>query len=63
MLTMTLAFWLYSFAAAFSRLRGIILLREQDSAWVREMITAEAGAPPRDSAGGSGQPAGREVSA
>lgn len=48
MLVMTLGFWLYSFAAAFARLRNIILLREQDSAWVRKMVD-EAGAGPSGS--------------
>jgi heme exporter protein C len=43
MLTMTLGFWSYSFAATFSRLRGIILLREQDSAWVRDLVGADDG--------------------
>jgi heme exporter protein C len=42
MLTMTLGFWLYSFAAAFSRLRGIILMREAGSAWVRDIVAKEA---------------------
>jgi heme exporter protein C len=41
MLTMTLGFWLYSFATAFSRLRGIILMRESDSAWVRDVVARE----------------------
>jgi heme exporter protein C len=38
MLTMTLGFWLYSFATAFARLRGIILTREADTAWVSELL-------------------------
>jgi len=42
MLTMTLGFWLYSFATAFSRLRGIILTREADSTWVRDIVEREA---------------------
>jgi len=42
MLTMTLGFWSYSFATAFSRLRGIILIREADSAWVRDVVAREA---------------------
>jgi heme exporter protein C len=44
MLTMTLGFWLYSFAAAFTRLRGIILTREADSTWVRDVVAREAAA-------------------
>jgi heme exporter protein C len=44
MLTMTLGFWLYSFATAFARLRGIIVLREQDSVWVRELLAVDGGA-------------------
>lgn len=43
MLTMTLGFWLYSFATTFARLRGIILTREADTAWVRESL-ADGGA-------------------
>jgi heme exporter protein C len=42
MLTMTLGFWSYSFATAFSRLRGIILMRESESAWVRDVVAREA---------------------
>jgi heme exporter protein C len=42
MLGVTLGFWMYSFATAFSRLRGIILLREADAAWVRDVIDREA---------------------
>lgn len=42
MLTMTLGLWAYSFAAVFARLRTIILTRESDSAWVREVIGKEA---------------------
>ncbi|TVQ89784.1 MAG: heme ABC transporter permease [Chromatiaceae bacterium] len=38
MLAMTLGFWLYSFATAFARLRGIILTREADTAWVSELL-------------------------
>jgi heme exporter protein C len=44
MLTMTIGFWLYSFATAFSRLRGIILTREADSNWVRDVVAREASA-------------------
>jgi heme exporter protein C len=42
MLTMTLGLWAYSFAAVFARLRTIILTREPDSAWVRDVIGKEA---------------------
>jgi heme exporter protein C len=42
MLTMTLGFWSYSFAAVFARLRTIILTRESESAWVQEVIAKEA---------------------
>jgi heme exporter protein C len=38
MLTMTLAFWAYSFATIFMRLRDIILSRDADSSWVRELF-------------------------
>ncbi|MFP4074885.1 MAG: cytochrome c biogenesis protein CcsA [Halochromatium sp.] len=41
MLSMTLGFWAYSFAAVFARLRTIILTREADSAWVRDVIAKE----------------------
>ncbi|WP_296896608.1 cytochrome c biogenesis protein CcsA [Thiohalocapsa sp.] len=62
MLVMTLGFWLYSFAAAFARLRNIILLREQDNAWVRKMVDAAEGTSPRGAAGVGGRPANRGVS-
>lgn len=39
MLTVTLAFWLYSFATALTRLRNIILLREAENTWVREHLS------------------------
>jgi len=42
MLGMTLGFWSYSFATVFARLRGIILTRESDAAWVRDVIDREA---------------------
>ncbi|MBK1701791.1 cytochrome c biogenesis protein CcsA [Thiococcus pfennigii] len=42
MLIMAFGFWMYSFAAAFARLRGIILEREADTAWVQELATKEA---------------------
>jgi heme exporter protein C len=41
MLTVTLGFWCYSFATAFTRIRTIILSRESDAGWVREMLEAE----------------------
>lgn len=41
MLTLTVAFWMYSFAAAFMRVRGIILNREADSEWVKTVVEAE----------------------
>ncbi|MEA1050684.1 cytochrome c biogenesis protein CcsA [Lamprobacter modestohalophilus] len=44
MLTMTLGLWSYSFAAVFARLRTIILTRESDNAWVRDVIAQEASA-------------------
>jgi heme exporter protein C len=37
MLLMTLGCWSYSFATAFARVRSIILLREADAAWVRDL--------------------------
>lgn len=37
MLTMTLAFWLYSFAVIFRRVRNIILEREKYTEWVNEL--------------------------
>ncbi|MBK1647340.1 cytochrome c biogenesis protein CcsA [Rhabdochromatium marinum] len=43
MLGVTLGFWSYAFAATFVRLRGIILLREADSAWVRELLQGDSG--------------------
>ncbi|MEY6431670.1 cytochrome c biogenesis protein CcsA [Thioalkalicoccus limnaeus] len=42
MLTVTLGVWMYSFATALARLRGIILLREAESAWVQELVAKEA---------------------
>jgi heme exporter protein C len=38
MLLMTFGFWSYSFAAIFMRLRGIILNREAETAWVRTLV-------------------------
>ena len=37
MLTMTLAFWLYSFYVIFKRVRNIILEREKHAEWVNEL--------------------------
>ncbi len=37
MLTMTLAFWLYSFAVILKRVRNIILEREKYTEWVNEL--------------------------
>ena len=42
MLTLTFSFWMYSFAAAFIRVRSIILERETDTEWVREQVVQEA---------------------
>ena len=40
MLTMALAFWMYSIAAALIRVRAIILERERDAEWVRMQRSA-----------------------
>jgi heme exporter protein C len=37
LLIMTLAFWAYSFAVAFTRARAIVLENERDTEWVRAM--------------------------
>ncbi len=37
MLLMTLCFWAYSFAVAFTRARAIVLEQEHDTQWVREL--------------------------
>jgi heme exporter protein C len=42
MLIMTLGLWAYSFAAVFARLRNIILERESDSVWAKDVIAREA---------------------
>jgi len=42
MLLMGLAAWMYSIAAALSRVRLIILEREKNTAWVREVLEREA---------------------
>ena len=39
MLIMTLGFWAYAIAVAMSRVRCIILERERDSRWVKDLIT------------------------
>ncbi len=41
MLILTLGVWLYSFATSFMRVRSIILTREADTEWVRELINQE----------------------
>ena len=38
MLVMALAFWMYSIAVAFLRLRVILLEREQHTAWARQVV-------------------------
>jgi heme exporter protein C len=38
MMVMTLAYWMYSFATVFMRLRSIMLEREKGSDWVKELI-------------------------
>jgi len=37
MLVMALAFWMYSIAAALTRVRSIILERERNADWVRTL--------------------------
>ena len=41
MLIMTFALWMYSFAAILMRVRGIILSREADTTWVKDLIAKE----------------------
>lgn len=41
MLTVTFGLWMYSFATALARLRGIILSREAESSWVQELVAKE----------------------
>ncbi len=43
MLTLTVGFWMYSFATSFMRIRGIILEREHDSEWVKAVVEREKG--------------------
>ena len=40
MLVMALAFWMYSIAATLMRVRSIILERERNAQWVRELAAA-----------------------
>jgi heme exporter protein C len=42
MLLMTVACWAYSFAVVFMRTRAIVLERERDAGWVRELLAARA---------------------
>jgi heme exporter protein C len=44
MLILTLGFWAYSIAVAMQRVRCIILERERDTTWVRELIAEEKSA-------------------
>ncbi len=41
MLTMTVALWMYSFAASFMRIRNIILERERNTAWVVDLVEGQ----------------------
>ncbi|MGB0712865.1 MAG: cytochrome c biogenesis protein CcsA [Gammaproteobacteria bacterium] len=41
MLFMTLGLWMYSFATIFARVRSIILEREADARWAREVLAGE----------------------
>jgi heme exporter protein C len=36
---MTIAFWAYAFAVTFTRTRAIILERERDAAWVKQLAS------------------------
>jgi len=42
MLLMTIAFWIYTFAVVFKRVRSIILEREADTQWVSELPEIKA---------------------
>ena len=42
MLLMTVAFWAYSFAVVFMRTRAIILERERQAQWVKDLVAKEA---------------------
>ena len=44
MLLMTFACWAYAFALTFTRTRALILERERDTAWVRELAAKTSGA-------------------
>jgi heme exporter protein C len=41
MLGLTFAFWMYSFATSFVRVRNIILQRESDTIWLNEQLDRE----------------------
>ncbi len=41
MLLMALAFWAYAFAVVLARVRHLILERERDTAWVRDLLRAQ----------------------
>jgi heme exporter protein C len=41
MLLMTVCFWAYSFAVAFTRARAIVLEQESDTEWVRALTRQE----------------------
>jgi heme exporter protein C len=41
MLILTIGFWSYSFATAFMRVRSLILARESDAEWLREVLARE----------------------
>lgn len=41
MMVMVFAFWMYSFATCFMRIRNIILERERDSTWLSETLETE----------------------
>jgi heme exporter protein C len=43
MLLMTVAFWAYSFAVAFTRARAIVLEQEQDNEWVGQIKGQKSG--------------------
>ena len=42
MLLMTIAFWAYSFATAFTRARAMVLEQERDNAWVQDLADGRA---------------------
>jgi heme exporter protein C len=42
MLIMTLGLWMYSFATTLTRLRSIILEREGDTTWAKEILEKAA---------------------